>query len=522
MPAPENAAGPSGRYAVNVAWTGLGALGNFLNMALVSPIVIRTLGPEGYGVWALLFSLVGYSVFMDLGVRPALIYYTAYWTSLGQSEKVAELMNAVLTYYLLGGAALSLGFIGLSPYAPDWFHVSDAFRGQFETLVSLIGAIAVLGLNPFVASIEGLQRFDMSVKIYVVTLLARVAGSLSLLAAGFGVVALGLNYLAVQTLGITLGLIAFRRLVPSFRFIPRVRGLQQLRGVASYASQSFMVSVANVVLAQSAPLIVGRLMSADAVGFFSLPHRLMQYSGDIVVRAGAVTTTSSVETVEARDWAKLVRVGILANRLGFVLYMPIVIFLACFAGPFLTMWIGPQFSERSTPLIVLLVAAGAVAIGGQFQSSAILFALREQRRYGRALLLEAATSVAAMWLLIPRYGLLGGAIGVAVPMLAFRAGYVPWTLCRLLDHSPLRYWLSIYFSPVAAGLPVWLVARQLPTPASWLGMVGTGLGIAGAYGICAWFVCLTPDQRERLLGVAQGVWRRLRPAESTDAVGTGL
>ena len=502
-------------YAVNIAWTALGAAGNMLSMALVSPVVIRNLGPEGYGVWTMVFSLVSYSAFFDLGSRPALIHYTALLHGKSRSREISDLLNSVIAYYCIGAFALTCCGLAIAPYAPALFSVSPSYSDEFSALVCLVGGMAALGLNPFNACLEGLQRFDISVKIYVVMLLARVFGSLTVLLMGFGIVPLAMVYVGGQVLTVVLGWIACRRLLPSFRLRPRLRGPSELREMASYAYQSAFVSIAGLILSHSAPLIIGHLMSASAVGFFGLPYRLMQYSGDIVVRTGNVTATNLVTSAASRDWGKLVSVSVVANRLGVIVYAPIVIFLATLGEPFLALWVGREYAEKSSTLVLILVISSAISIGGQFHSSAVLFALKRQRLYGVALMLEAAVSVGAMFYLIPRFGLQGGAIAVAVPMVILRAGYVPWALCRRLDYSIVRYWSSIYGTPTVTAVVVWLMVHVwLPTPESWLGMVGAGGFITSSYGLIAWWVCLTGDQRARLRALVNRVVIRSRGGES--------
>src|SRR5262249_53904111 len=70
------------QYVINILWSGAGAAALILNGMLVSPYLIRKLGVDTYGIWALGLSLVEYFWMIDLGVRPATVKLTAEYRAL--------------------------------------------------------------------------------------------------------------------------------------------------------------------------------------------------------------------------------------------------------------------------------------------------------------------------------------------------------------------------------------------------------------------------------------------------------
>ena len=61
------------RFVVNVIWNWAAVAISLVTGFLLSPYLIRKLGPEGYGIWALSFSLVEYYWLLDLGFRSATV-----------------------------------------------------------------------------------------------------------------------------------------------------------------------------------------------------------------------------------------------------------------------------------------------------------------------------------------------------------------------------------------------------------------------------------------------------------------
>lgn len=59
-------AGRGQRFVVNLLWSWMGVCATLATGIFLSPYLIRKLGAEGYGLWALSFALVEYCVFLDL------------------------------------------------------------------------------------------------------------------------------------------------------------------------------------------------------------------------------------------------------------------------------------------------------------------------------------------------------------------------------------------------------------------------------------------------------------------------
>src|SRR5450756_1882847 len=65
------------RFFVGVLWNWVGVALNIAIGFLISPIIARKLGSERYGIWVLVFSLVEYLWFFDLGFNTAVTQFVA-------------------------------------------------------------------------------------------------------------------------------------------------------------------------------------------------------------------------------------------------------------------------------------------------------------------------------------------------------------------------------------------------------------------------------------------------------------
>src|SRR5690349_2742713 len=118
-------------YVKNVIWGWIGTALNLFTGFFLSPYVIHKLGASGYGIWVLLFSVVGYYGLLELGVRSALVRYSAWFHARGEFDKLNELINTVIGYYTTVMSVVLLIAIVLSHYADRIFHVPPEYQHDF-------------------------------------------------------------------------------------------------------------------------------------------------------------------------------------------------------------------------------------------------------------------------------------------------------------------------------------------------------------------------------------------------------
>ena len=79
---------------------------------VLTPFVITTLGPEGYGTWTLITSMTGYISLLALGIPMACVRYLAQHVAEGDVRKMNETIGSCAGLYLLiGGVAVLVGGI---------------------------------------------------------------------------------------------------------------------------------------------------------------------------------------------------------------------------------------------------------------------------------------------------------------------------------------------------------------------------------------------------------------------------
>src|SRR5512133_2224983 len=96
----------SERFLINVLWSWTGVAANLFIGFILSPYIIRKLGAERYGIWALIFSILDYFWFFDLGLNTAVCNFAARYLAVKDNEKINELINTALFYFSMLALAI--------------------------------------------------------------------------------------------------------------------------------------------------------------------------------------------------------------------------------------------------------------------------------------------------------------------------------------------------------------------------------------------------------------------------------
>jgi len=524
VPCPETPAPvqkPAERFVSNVIWSWFGVAVQLLPGLVVTPYMIFKLGAEQYGIWSLVFSLVGYYALVDLGFRSAAVRYAAYFSALNDTEKINELVNTLLLYFSTVGLAL-VGFtIVIWQKADRFFQVRPAYHQEFAWLVLLAGinlSIGVVG-GIFTGCVEGFHRFDVSNRIFILTFGARSVGWFALLACGRGLVEMGAWALLTNLALIMMYGRAFHRMFPALRLSPTQATMPMFRLTAAYGLHTFLAGIATRAMEQITPVLIGHYRSMTELGYYNFPLRLLQYGTDAVSRVGLVATPKSADMAARQELEQIGSLAIFAGRYCLVLFMPITLFLGTYGRELLAVWLRQaDITANSAPLFPVMLVGFTLAPAAQFCSASVLFGLAAQRGYAHTLIMELAANVVTTIWVLPRYGIMGVAVVTSGLMLISRGFITPWLLCKHLHIAFGGYMLRVLAAPLLTSVPLWPALIGLRR----VGITGNnasqlivlGIAITAIYLIASYFTCVAPEHKRLLRGWLNStlirVWKPIR------------
>ena len=404
---------PADGLAAESSW-GLGVEVTMLVGSVLSFTALgRTLGPAGYGTYAVLYAIIGPLVTLaSSGVTLALLQHV-----IRDQEPIGETARSCLSLALVFGAALTA--IGLAAAlllvaSLGVLAIAAILVTEFVTMAAIQVAAATAQASTGFADAAKIRMLIFGLRIVVLSALF-ASDTLS-------VASLGVSMLAVSAAFSVLALRAVGRRV-GVRFTPGAIRWPHLRTNLIYSAAITADGVGN----EGDKLVLAANNLIVDTGLYAAAYRIIQLGHIPVAGVIQATHTRFLQDDEGRLGEHLTR----AVRFGtFGLgYGVIVWFGAYTLAPVLPTILGAEFDGSVSMMrwlapIVLLRAVGACAIN----------ALMGLGRTGLRTILIVTNAVLAMALylaLIPRYGWEGAAIGTLLgEALSVLANWTALIVCQ--------------------------------------------------------------------------------------------
>ncbi len=443
---------------VTSSWAGLAlniAVGFFL-----SPFILHHLGDDAFGLWILIFSLTGYYGIFDFGIRSSLIRYVSKFHATGDKEQLARLINSSLFSYSCIGLVLLVPTLLGALYVDRLFHVPPAFLREARILFLIVGTSLALGFPLGISGgiLEGLQRFYLLNWTNMVSLTVRAVLIIFALGHGYGLLTVALITVSLPliTSAVRAGIAQRILAIPyGWKYVDRA----SLRQVAGYGSVTFMIIVATRLRFKTDAVIIGSFLSAAAITHFSIGARLVDYAGEVVSSLAQIFTPMSSQFHATGDYVKLQKIFIAGNRACAFVMFPICVSLVVMGKSVIEAWMGPRYVSSYVILLILLIPSTLYT--AQTASNRILFGMSQHRSLAIIVLIEGAANVILSVALVRPLGIIGDAIGTAIPLLCTAILFLPRHMCRRLNVPLSKFIQDTYSYPAIFCLPMTVVLVML-------------------------------------------------------------
>ncbi len=402
------------RLVKNTLHAAVGRTAGMIVWLVLAPAILRTLGPEGFAVWSLLFALTGYFGALDFGLAQGTLQRVAAARETRDPRGGAEFATlAALGYVILGLVWLAVTFTFRAAIL-DWLRVPPAVRaGADFAIVASAGIFTLSGLTNVVMSIhQGLGRFDLA-NLSLMTLTAQQAiGVPVVLALHAGLPGLVLNVGLGWLLGLVLSLILLRRDAPNFRWASPREAFGRAREMLRFGGPMQIGNALSVIHTHLDKFLIARLVTLAAVTPYELGFRVAVAAGGMPQLLLLAVLPAAAAIHAGGDPARLRQLYHRANR--YVLAAGAIVLAALLgsADRLYATWLGAGH-EASALALRGLAVAGAIAIATGLGTSVARGIARTDLEAWFAGIAWITHLGLSLWLL-PRYGIPGALLAMIV------------------------------------------------------------------------------------------------------------
>ncbi len=436
------------RRSVLSNWASLFAEG--LLSLLITPFMIHHLGDFAFGIYTLAFSAVGYFDVLTQGIRSTLQRFVGRLSGTPDREALNAVFSTALAVTIVLGAFIIAGFLGLSAVLPAFFKLKAAQQQLFTWLVILLGVNLGTGVPTALLGsyLCGLDRFDLSNIVSVFRQTLRTLLIWIVLLRGYGVVAVGVCVLISTLACLPLSAWMIRRIDPEAIFAARLVNLRTARELLVFSFWTLLNNAGQLLRDSTDSVVIGRVLNAALITPFTVGSRLVSYMRPIITGlVSPLLPRMSHLDSQGRE-KEMQEIFINVTRLSALVSLAIGAVLILHGRTLLLLWVGPRYVSSYS--ILVLLAVGAVSSSAQLGTPVTLIAKNRHRAYGIWTIGEGLANLALSVYWAHRYGIVGVALGTAVPLLAVKLTLQPWYVARVLRLSLVDYFVRALARPLAA------------------------------------------------------------------------
>lgn len=485
---------------------------------VVTPIVLRALGDETFGVWSFIGSITIYLGVLDLGLGPSVIRFTAEARGRKAPEETNAIASVALTLYAAIGALTLVGGVALAWLVPELIDMPDDLVWDARLATCLVaGALAArFPLGMFYNMLGGHQRLDVqNLGNFVATVLYAVLVAI-LVPRGGGLVLLGAVTLGVTLLRLGLPLFWLRSEFPHLRLRRSYVTRGRLRELTSVSWSNFLVQVANKVVFSTDIVVVGIVLGAREAAIYAIASRLFQLAFGLASVLTSLLYPAFAEYEGAGQDERQRRLLLAGLRGGAAAALVLALPLLVIPEQLLEGWLGAGYDD-SAPVLALL-AVVVLLHQPLWLVTQYLIARGRQRPIARLLIAGAGANVVLSIVLALTVGTWGVALATLVTDAAVLVLAVPGWLtpaAGIRAAAVVRALARPVLPAAAVAALVFGVARALDTDTLLeLAPVGVAWGVLA--GAAVWLAGLTAAERRSFAGQLRG--GAPRPLEDAEPI----
>jgi len=436
-----------------------------LGYVVLVPLLLSHLGLAAFGVLALsaaLFGVLGVAqrgLALETSRRARAAHHVGDW------GRLRALLSAALALLAALGGAGGLAVALLCPWLPTWLGIEPRLAAACTTFLYIEAArfAFAMPLGAVEAGVQGAGRAQDVSAVRGALTLAQFAIGLAVVAAGFGLVALGVLSLVATLAAGALHTVAL------YRAMPRL-GLPMLRVDTKIAKD--LASASLLGAGQAAAFLVvcdvGTLVVAVAVGIEAVAVFAIAAAGTRLLALLALSASRSFVPAFTGLGAQAQRlrsrwVFRRAMDAAFITASACALLVAAFGARIVTAWLGTRgLPTGLMPAFGLLMLTSApVAVGTQYLVRAGL-----QSRLTVTAVAQLLVSVLLALTLLAPLGLPGVVWAMILAQLATTAWLAPHHALNHLAIVPWRFWRSrawrLALVTAPSGLAAFLFSRLKP------------------------------------------------------------
>ena len=436
---------------------------NIVGTFFLLPFMIFHLGDYWYGVWALIGAVIVQYHILDFGISQTVVRFISKHRAERATPEATAIFSTALGAFSVFGLLSFIGVCFIAGHAGDW--VENPAEGDLLALTILLAGATMCCAFPTYAVegyYTGAMRQDVLSTLQIIRTVLRLSLTYYFMSEGYSIVALAAISLGCDSLYRIKIALLLRYFVAEAKFDWKSISFACLKSMFRFGRFVFLINIARYSVIHSSMIVTGWMVGVAAATTYAIAINIIDRLEGIVRMALFMTMPAFTGIATEQSQKRLLQDRyLMVSRLVTFGVTTICGGLIVAGQPFVAAWMGPEYLAAYWPLAIL--AAAWMADLSQVPAMLLLTAVGQHQRFSIFEAGIAASCLVLSIILASLYGLVGVALGVAIPVAFSALVLKPWFAAKALGLPRSRLYQEggkVWLGCIAMQAPIWLLLQQ--------------------------------------------------------------
>ena len=437
---------------------------------------------------------------LDFGLASAVQRFLS--RAIGQDDRkeANRIFNSSLIVFSCIGLSALICVLGIVYFAPLFVHTPQEI-GIFRTAVLILGFSVAIGfpMRSFWGIYSSYLRYDVSIYIEMIMLFIKTSFFIYFLSKGGGVLVIAITIFCTDMVWYLSNAIFSLKIAPYLRFSSEYFSKTHVKQLFNYSLFAFISQIADRIKYDLDNFVVSAFVGLSAVTVYSVASRLISYFMQCLSSSIGLVSPVFSQYEGQGNYDAIREKFFFTTKISTYISVLIGGLLLILGQDFIIRWVGKNFVYSYNVLVILTIPL--ILSLAQSPSGQVLYGISKHKVLALINIIEAIFNLILSIVFVRSMGIIGVALGTAIPMLVARMIALPVYTSKVLGISLKKYCFTLLYNLLqgtALMLVLNLIFKAYITP-SYPSILLVGLVITILYSVAIFYIGLSRNEKDVIL-----------------------
>ena len=435
------------------------------------PFIIHRIGIIDYGLFILIGSITNYAGLLDLQLGTSITKHVAEFHAKKDHDSIISIFTNSLLYYLSVGIVVFFTVVFSKNLIISFFNIDPAITSKAYSLIYLTatGMLLSFPFSVYNAILGGLQRYDITARLNIFSIILSSIATVLVLNYGYGVVEILFVQLVFGNLIEWLGNYFYAAKIAyplHFKFSSLSKN--GFNRIFIFGSQMLLIRIAGVIIFKTDYLVIGKFLSVGMITMYQVAFSLFSFFERIpnLLIKSLMPAVSELAANNQHERIRHLFLRLTKYVISVFLVISIPVFV--FSDNIMTIWMGTDFIFAG--MLTRLFFIYLFFTINHFVGSQILVGIANVKNILWYFIIVAFSNLFLSILLVQYIGLVGVVLGTVIPFVLFEFYYLNF-MFKSINISWTEYYTNVIKSSYGIAFIMFLLLTTISYFSKSLGVI---------------------------------------------------